>query len=96
MNNTIRGLLFIAAIIVIMTPLCWLFLKVMTLSGLVETEEQTTKRRQDEADALAEMPPDVRQLHIEAERSKATAKFSFFIWVLTTIVSVSLVYWLLK
>lgn len=92
MNNTIKVILFLAVVV----PLCWLFLKVMTLSGLVETEEQTTKRRQDEADALAEMPPDVRQLHIEAEGSKATAKFSFFIWVLTTIVSGSLVYWLLK
>ncbi|WP_417386931.1 hypothetical protein [Gimesia sp.] len=49
-----------------------------------------------EADALANMPADVRQLHMEADRKMADFKFSATIWVLTTIVSFSLIYWFLK
>jgi hypothetical protein len=63
--------------------------------GIKDDRKKLTDR-QRKADALANMPSAVRQLHMEAERKITDFKLSFAIWVLSIIASFSLIYWLLK
>jgi len=70
------------------------------LAGFIWYDRVKTKRRkqheQMEADALANMSPETRALHMEAERTMANVKFQWAIWFINAIVSFSLIYWFLK
>jgi len=91
-SKKIETLIVCTAALFILTAIIWIFLK----TGVVETSKQQKKRLQQEADALAEMPPDVRQLHIDAERKMAEAKYSIVIFIMTCIFSGTLIYYVTR
>lgn len=92
MNDIVNELLRILVYLVILWAIIWGLMK----SGVVVTSKQLKKLQQDEIDTLAKLPPEVRQLRIEANRKVADFKFSFGMLIVTSIVSFTLIYWFLK
>lgn len=92
MNEFIKGMIVVACAI----PLCWGMLKLLTATGIVETEEKTKRRKQREADEFENMTPEVQQLHIHAKNKVAEFKFSLVVFLITSIASGYLIYLCVK
>lgn len=61
----------------------------------IRDNKRKEAERMKEAERFSSMTPEVQKLHIWVEYKLNEARFSFVLWVFTSIVIFGLIYWLL-
>ncbi|QGQ22608.1 hypothetical protein F1728_07920 [Gimesia benthica] len=82
----------------ILNVLFWAFVALVTLVVLIVWGSREAKRkkelRRQEAERIADLPPELQQLHISANQQAQQFEFSFVLFIIICIFTAALIYFL--